>query len=159
MAFMSLPIRPSRSAKAHRVLRPGGRLGVTTWADPQHNPWTACVGMAAMINDLLPGGPPTGPGGVFSLGDPAQLERLAAHAGFVDTNVEQFDITIHADDIATHVQRVASLGGPLAAAFEHAASDQLAAVHRTARDLAAAYITDTGVKIPGRALLVSARHR
>jgi SAM-dependent methyltransferase len=159
MALMFTPDPAAAFSEAHRVLRPGGRLGVTTWADPQHNPWMACVGMAAIVNGLLAGGPPTGPGGVFSLGDPAQLERLAAHAGFVETIVEQFDITIHADDIATHVQRVASLGGPLAAAFQHASPGQLAAVHRTASDLAAAYITDTGVEIPGRALLLSARHR
>ena len=159
MALMFTPDPAAAFSEAHRVLRPGGRLGVTTWADPQHNPWMAYVGMAAMINGVLAGGPPTGPGGVFSLGDPAQLERLADQAGFVDTTVEHFDITIHADDIATHVQRVASLGGPLAAAFQHASPDQLAAVHRTARDLTAAYITDSGVEIPGRALLLSTRHR
>jgi len=32
-----------------------------------------CVGMAAMMTGLVSGGPPVGPGGIFSLGDPEAL--------------------------------------------------------------------------------------
>jgi hypothetical protein len=38
-----------------------------------------------------------------------------------------------------------------------ASPDQLAALRRTAADLAARYVTDTGIAIPGQALLVSGR--
>jgi ubiquinone/menaquinone biosynthesis C-methylase UbiE len=56
--------------ECHRVLRSGGMLGVAVWAAPQHNPWLTSVGMAAMMHGLVSGGPPTGPGGPFSLADP-----------------------------------------------------------------------------------------
>ena len=56
-----------------------------------------------------------------------------------------------------HIDRVASLAGPLAAALAAASDDQRAAFRRTAADLAAPYRIDDGVEMPGQALLVSAR--
>lgn len=141
--------------ESHRVLAPGGRLGVLTWAAIEHNPWMTCVGMAAMTNGLVSGGPPVGPESIFSLGDPAELEALIKGAGFLDVRVEEFTITFHAPDIDTHVERVSALAGPLAAVLRDASPEQTAALRRTARDLAAPYMTETGLRIPGRALLAT----
>jgi len=110
-----------------------------------------------MANGLVSGGPPVGPGDIFSLGDPAELERLAKGAGFVDVAVEEFPVTFRADTIDSHVERVSALAGPLAVALQAASPDQLAALRRTAADLAASYVVDIGLVIPGRALLVSGR--
>jgi len=140
----------------HRVLRPGGRLGAMTWAGMEHNPWMTCVGMAAMINGVVTGGPPIGPGGIFSLGEPTVVETLAKNAGFLDVAVDEIPTTFRVDNIDTHLERVSSLAGPLAAAFHAATSDQLAAVRRTAADLAAPYSSAEGLVLPGRALLVTA---
>jgi hypothetical protein len=41
--------------------------------------------------------------------------------------------------------------------LEAAPPDQLAALRRTAAELAAPYLTDDGLEIPGRALLLSGR--
>ena len=128
-----------------------------TWGPMEHNPWMTCVGMAAMINGLVAGGPPIGPGGIFSLSDPDQLETLVATAGFVDVTVEEFAIIFRAESIDAHIERVSSLAGPLATILQHASVEQRAAVRRTAADLAAAHLTTDGLVIPGQALLVSAR--
>ncbi len=157
MGLMFTPDPSIAFAEISRVLRPGGRLGALTWAAIEHNPWMTCVGMAAMANGLVSGGPPVGPGGIFSLGDPAELERLAKNAGFVDVAVEEFAITFQADTIDAHIERVSSLAGPLAVALQAASPDQLTALRRTAADLAAPYVTDNGLAIPGQALLLSGR--
>lgn len=157
MGLMFVPEPSMALAEIRRVLAPGGRLGVLTWGAIEHNPWMTCVGMAAMMNGLVSGGPPVGPGSVFSLGDPEALEALAEGAGFDDVNLEEIAVTFRADDIDAHVERVSSLAGPLAAAFKRASPEQFAAVRRTAADLAAPFVTDTGLEIPGRALLVSGR--
>jgi SAM-dependent methyltransferase len=157
MGLMFTPDPSVALAEILRVLRPGGRLGALTWAGIEHNPWMTCVGMAAMATGLASGGPPVGPGGIFSLGDPAELETLAKGAGFVDVAVEEFAITLRAGTIDAHVARVSSLAGPLATLLQAASPDQLAAFRRTAADLAAPYVTDNGLAIPGQALLVSAR--
>jgi SAM-dependent methyltransferase len=157
MGLMFTPDPPVALGEVFRVLRPGGRLGALTWAGIENNPWMTCVGMAAMATGLASGGPPVGPGGIFSLGDPAELETLARGAGFVDVAVEEVAITFRADTIDAHVELVSSLAGPLATVLQAASPDQLAALRRTAADLAAGYVTDSGLAIPGQALLVSGR--
>ncbi|MEO6651986.1 MAG: methyltransferase domain-containing protein [Ilumatobacteraceae bacterium] len=155
LMFTSEPSVPL--AEIHRVLAPGGRLGALTWGGIEHNPWMTCVGMAAMMNGLVSGGPPIGPGTVFSLGDAGRLEALAVTAGFRDVVVEEIGVVFTAEHIEAHIDRVTSLAGPLATAIREASDDQRAAARRTAADLAAPYISDTGVEIPGRTLLVSGR--
>lgn len=158
MGLMFTPDPAIALGEILRVLAAGGRFGALTWAGPEHNPWMTCVGMAAMMNGLVSGGPPTGPGGIFSLGDPTELETLAKAAGFVDVAVTEFGVTFHADSIEAHVERASSLAGPLAAAFITAGDEQLAAVRRTAAQLAAEYTATSGtVALPGRALLVTGR--
>lgn len=157
MGLMFTPDPAVAFAEIHRVLRTDGRVGVLTWAGMEHNPWMTCVGMAAMMNGLVAGGPPIGPGGIFSLGDPAELEMLAKAAGFVDVTVDEIEVAFHADSVDAHIERVGALAGPLAAVLEAAPPEQQAAFRRSAAELAAPYVTDTGVSIPGRALLVTGR--
>jgi SAM-dependent methyltransferase len=159
MGLMFAPEPADSFAEIHRVLAPGGRLGALTWAGMEHNPWMTCVGMAAMINGLVSGGPPVGPGGIFSLGDPTQVEAVAKGAGFVDVTVEEIDLTFTSPSIDEHVARVSSLAGPMASVLAAAPPDKQAALLKTAADLAAPYINDDGVAIPGRALLLSCSAR
>lgn len=157
MGLMFTPDPSVALAEIRRVLAVGGRLGALTWAGPEHNPWMTCVGMAAMMNGLVGGGPPIGPGGIFSLGDPGHLEALVARAGFADVAVDEIAVTFRADDLDSHIARVSSLAGPLASALRGATDDQRAAMRRTASDLAAPYVVDGALEIAGRALVVSGR--
>jgi SAM-dependent methyltransferase len=155
MGLMFTPDPLVAFIEIHRVLARGGRMAALTWAGIEHNPWMTCVGMAAMMNGLVSGGPPVGPGSIFSLGDPGELGRVAEDGGFVDVRVEEITVTFRAGDIDEHVARVTSLAGPLATALRAASDEQWAGVRRAAADLAAPYVTDEGVELPGRALLVS----
>jgi len=157
MGLMFTPNPSDAFVEIQRVLRPDGRLGALTWGGIEHNPWMSCVGMAAMVTGLVSGGPPVGPGGIFSLGDPTDLAALAKGAGFVDVTVEAISITFRAENTDAHVDRVSSLAGPLAAALQTASNDQIVALRRTAADLAAPYLSANGLEIPGQALLVSGR--
>jgi len=156
MGLMFAPDPAAVLAEVHRVLSPGGRFAALTWGAMEDNPWMACVGMAAMANGLVTSGSPVGPGGLFSLADPSHLEQLATDAGFTDVAVSLIDLTFVEPDIDTHVSRVMALAGPLAPLFAGAPADQQAAVRRTAADVAAPYVSDDGVALPGRALLLRA---
>ena len=50
-----------------------------------------------------------------------------------------------------------ALAGPLASVFAATSAEQLDAVRRTAAQLAADDVTNDGVALPGRALLVTGR--
>ena len=159
MGLMFTPDPSIALGEIHRVLATEGRFAALTWASLEHNPWMTCVGMAAMINGLVSGGPPVGAGGIFSLGDPTELAALTKGAGFVDVQVDAIDLTFRSASIGAHVERVSSLAGPMAAAFSAASAEQLDAVRRTAEQLAGDYVTDVGVELPGRAILVAGRRQ
>ncbi len=154
MGLMFTPDPARAFREIRRVLAPGGRLGALTWGGIAHNPWLTCVGMAAMANGLG-SGPPIGPGGIFSLGDPDQLAALVRDAGLLDVETAEITITFRAADIDEHIRRVSSLAGPLAGILRRASEEQRAAVRHTATELAAPYLTVDGLAMPGRALLVS----
>jgi SAM-dependent methyltransferase len=159
MGLMFTPDPAAALSEIRRVLAPGGHFAAMTWARIEHNPWMTCVGMAAMATGLVTGGPPVGPGGIFSLGDPTGLHALVVGAGLEDVHVDEIDITFHADSIDVHVAQVSALAGPFSAAFAGATNAQLAAVRRTAAQLAADHIhPDGAVDLPGRTLLVAGRH-
>ena len=155
MGLMFTPDPARAFGEIHRVLRPGGRLGALTWGSIERNPWMTCVGMAAMASDIVAGPPPTGPGGIFSLADPRELGQLAISAGFHDVRVDVIDVAFSAPSIDDHLERVASLAGPLAVALRAAPPDQRDAFRRIATDLAAPYLAAAGLEIPGVALLTT----
>lgn len=157
MGLMFVPAPADAFAEIRRVLDRGGRVGAMTWGAPEDNPWMTVVGMAAMANGLVAGGPPIGPGGIFSLSDPGRVTALLTDAGFSDVAVDAVDIAFHADDVEAHVRRVASLAGPLAAVLDAATPDQHAALVTTASELAAPYVGSSGVDLPGRALVATGR--
>ena len=157
MGLMFAPAPDVALREIGRVLAPGGRVGFMTWGELQHNPWMTCVGMGAMLAGIVTDGPPTGPGGIFSLGDAGRVSSLLTEARFRDVVVETADVVFRAPDIDTHLQRVGSLAGPLAAALQGASPDQRATLRARVAELAAAHETADGYELPGRVLLASAK--
>lgn len=136
-----------------RVLRPGGTFTTAVWGGPHENPWMTAVGMAAMMHGLVQGGPPIGPGGPFSLADPADLERRVRDAGFADVTVHRIESTRLFASSAEHVDMVQALSPQLGEALDAATPDQLAAVRDQVAALTAQYQTPEGVRVPSTALL------
>ena len=155
LMFVPQPVEALRECR--RVLRTGGRAAVAVWAGPGQNPWLTSVGMSAMMQGLVQGGPPTGPGGIFSLGEPEHLTELAREAGFSDVLVRRIPILAHYDSAYEHYETVESLAGPLRHALITATPDQQAAVRASASSLIEPYRVGDAYAVPGEALLLQAR--
>jgi len=155
LMFVPQPLEALRECR--RVLRAGGRAALAVWAGPGQNPWLTAVGMSAMMQGLIQGGPPTGPGGIFSLGEPEHLGELARDAGFSDVEVRRVPIVAHYDSAEEHYDSVESLAGPLHHALIAATPDQRGAVRVSAASLIEPYRVGDGYEVPGEALLLQVR--
>jgi SAM-dependent methyltransferase len=142
--------------ECRRVLTPGGRVAVAVWAAPQHNPWITYVGMASQIHGIAAGGPPTGPGGLFSLAEESVLERAVLNAGCTGAVVHEVATTSIFATPDEYFDTVSSLAGPLAALIAAAPEETRAKVRKTAGDLAEGHRTPEGLVLAGRALVCTA---
>jgi enediyne biosynthesis protein CalE5 len=153
MGLMLMTEPDTALAEIRRVLRPGGRLALAVWGAPHENPWMLTVGMAAMMQGLVQGGPPIGPGGPFSLADPVGLEQRVRGAGFGDVAVTVIASSRLFKTAEDHVDTVLALAPPLAAAVAQATPEQIAAVREQAATLTAQYRTPKGLEIPNSTVL------
>lgn len=156
MGLMFVPEPERATAEIHRVLRPGGRAGVAVWSGPGQNPWLSSVGMAAMVHGVVSGGPPTGPGGLFSLADPDRFATVMRAGGFEDAQVQEVPVEMTWPDADAWFDQVSTLSGPLAVALA-GAPDKLDDVRATAKDLVGRFASDGGLAVPGLALLAVVR--
>ena len=161
IACMSLmfsidPTAPAREAL--RVLRPGGRYAVATWAGPFDNVWMSSVGMAAAMNGAVEGVSPMQCGGPFSLAEPKDLVVLLEDAGFEDVAVEDVRLETTFASAAEHFDHVSHLAGPLAVALAAAPTDVRAAVERSVADAVARFAAADGrLVFPALARVASGR--
>jgi SAM-dependent methyltransferase len=154
MGLMFVPEPELAVAETRRVLREGGRASFSVWGAPEHNPWLRSLGMAAAAVGVVAGGPPTGPGGLFSLSEPARLEAVLATA-FKRPQVQSVPVSFDWPDADSWFDHVSQLSGPLAVAIA-AQPDKHQALRETASQLVAPYLDGAGLHLPGLALVGTA---
>jgi len=88
--IMYFPDPASDLKEVARVLKPGGRIAFSAWAEPPKNPWATTA--ASVINKLLelPPTPADAPG-VFRHSLPNSLRQLFTEAGL--TNIMEEEVT------------------------------------------------------------------
>ena len=88
--YMLLADPDAALRETRRVLRPGGRVTLAAWAQPDANPWMAAIG-AAVVELGFGDPPPAGDPGPFAFAQPGRIEELLDGSGFDEVLVEPLD--------------------------------------------------------------------
>ena len=108
--LMFVPDRALALREMVRVLRPGGRALVATWAPIERRPLMK-VGFEAMA-EAFPQMPPPGKGDLQS---PDECERELTEAGFADVRAHAFSASVTIDSPEHYLAIVTRTGAPLVA--------------------------------------------
>jgi ubiquinone/menaquinone biosynthesis C-methylase UbiE len=151
--LQQFPDRPTALREMHRVLVPGGRLGVCVWSRIEGSPGMAAlaealerhVGREAAANRRAP----------FALGDPIQLRALVEEAGFQDIDLRTLVDTARFPDPESLVAY--QLGATPMSTLGTVTEEAHRAVTRDVRAALQRYLHDGQLAVPMEAHLVLAR--
>lgn len=154
---LMLTVDPATAlGEARRVLRPGGRLALAVWDEPEHNPWATIPGQALVNLELGSPRDPTGPG-MFALAPPGRLEELLEGAGFVESVVEAVEVVREHLSPDDYVEESLDLSRLFSDAYKGLSEAQRAHVRREIAMLARPYAgPDGSLRLPGRSLVAVA---
>jgi SAM-dependent methyltransferase len=155
--YMLVPEPPTALAETHRVLRPGGRVAFSVWAESDANPWATGFGRALLELDVIDKPDPDAPG-PFRLGDTERLRALVRAAGFEEPIVEDLPLSWRHASFDEYWAVTSDLSFVVTTALETLPADVLAEVRRRTAAFLAPYTDASGVlTVPGLTRNVLAR--
>jgi ubiquinone/menaquinone biosynthesis C-methylase UbiE len=142
--------------ETRRVLRPGGRLALAAWDDPQANPWVSLIaGRARGLLDAPPPDPESPH--MFAFAPPGRLQRLLEEAGFGEIEVVPLAFEVNYDSPEHWWEMQLDLGRPLADMVASLTPELRQRLQDEVRDDAARFATEDGrLRFPARTLVASA---
>jgi len=142
--------------ETRRVLKPGGRLGLSVFATPEQNPWAA-VPVRALVEGGFMEAPAPGSPGILALGDRERLESLLTEAGFTELLVDEVPLTFRHRDFEGYWQFLTEVAGAIAALIESLPSGEQSAAKKTIATAVSPFQTENEIALPGVTLNVLAR--
>jgi len=139
-----------------RILRPGGRLALAVWDEPEENPWATIPTQELIERGLVPPRDPAGPG-MFALAPADKLRNLLEEAGFTDVEVEAVGLVRRQASAEEYLDVTLDLSRPLADVMARIDPEQAAAVREGIKARLAPYRdADGAIVLPARSLVASA---
>ena len=149
--LMLVPDMERAAAETFRVVRPGGRVAIAVWAEPDANDWMTAAGRAAVELGLVERPDPDAPG-PFRLAGEGRLAALLERAGFRVESVEDIAMTWRAPSLDEWWAVVKDMSPTTNVLLEQVTEAEGAALRKAAADRLASYVaTDGAVAVPSLA--------
>ncbi len=155
--LMLVPDIGLAASEIARVLRPGGRVALAVWADPDDNDWMTAAGRSALKLGLAERPDPDAPG-PFRLSREGLVAEVLAHAGLSVETVEDVAVMWRVPALSDWWGVARDTSRALATILERATAEQQHAVRAGAERRLERYVQPDGsLAVPGRARVALAR--
>jgi ubiquinone/menaquinone biosynthesis C-methylase UbiE len=153
--YMLMLDQEAAFAETRRVLRPGGRLALAVWREPQRNPWVAIAGQVLTERGLAPPPDPQAPT-MFGMASDERMRELLEAAGFDIERLEDVPVTFRYDTVDDYVATARDTGGMFARAWEEASDDERWELTAALAQAFAPFAVGGGYALPGVAFCAAA---
>ena len=152
---MYFPDPPRGVRELARVLKPGRRLALAAWAEPQKNAWATTA--SRVVNEMLalPAPPPDAPG-IFRQAAPGVLSSLLEQAALRDIKVTEVTGEATFESPEAYWEFITDVVAPIATALKGIDAAQREAVKRAVLEAASKSARGTDIRLGWSALVASA---
>ena len=149
--YMLMADPASALAQTRRVLRPGGRLALAVWADPERNPWLTIGSRMLVERGLVPPPDPDAPS-PFAMADAGRTRSLLEGAGFADVRIEEVAVWMRYRDVEHYLTVAQDTAFPVARALRGLSEAERAGLADALGQAFEPFAGDGGYALPGVAL-------
>ena len=153
--YMLVPDWPLAFRETRRVLKPGGRLALSTWGPAKVNPWATVFGPVLVERGLLEP-PKPGEPGQFALSEPRQIDEIIRDARFGEVAVEEVAVESRFGSWDDYVRVMLGLSTLMRETLTHLEDDVRAEVTEAAKTRLDRFRSPSGYVVPGLALVTRA---
>ena len=139
--------------ETRRILRRGGHLCFSVFANAERNPWAAIPARVLIEGGHMAPPAPETPG-ILALANPDRIQRLLTDAGFGLPRIEEVPIVWSCEGADQYWSLLREVAGALAAVITRLPEDRQDSVRQTLQDRLAPFRRNGGYAIPGLCLNV-----
>ena len=138
-------------SETRRVLRPGGRVALSVWGEPERNPWASIAGRFLVERGQVPAPEPGAPG-AFSMASEERTRELLEGAGFTDVRIEEVAVQWRFRDLDEYERWLTDVSASLALVIRALPTEEAEALRSHLAEALAQFAVDGGYELPGVAL-------